>query len=182
MEDISIYLWMFIGLISAFVGCLIFIYTKIRKNEKVKKIEEGKEKVKKIEEGKGKLEFVYRYLRYEDSLFTSRVNLFFVAQSLLFISYFTYLTIEDSNKYIGLVIIFLGMIIALLYLFIFSRHKANLDLLKEQLKQLKHYGYYENVREITIEGYANPVLGWCLPILFLIAWWIILLHQLNLIL
>ena len=174
MEDISICLWMVIGLIPAFGACLIFILTKICKKDKEKNIKKEKEK-----EDNNFLKFVYNYLRDEDKLFTSRVNLFIVSQSLLFISYFTYLTIEDSNKYIGLVIISLGMVVAFLYLFIFSRHRANFDLLK---KQLEHYRYYKNIRNITIEGYANPVLGWCLPIAFLIVWWIILLPQLNLIL
>ena len=105
----------------------------------------------------------------EDELFTRRVNLFLVAESLFFVSYVTLLTISDLNKCNLFIIIFLGIAVTVMYWFILSIQIENIKRLKDRLEGIDPI-YKKKKREIMKPGHANTVLGIILPVVFLVAW------------
>ena len=92
------------------------------------------------EKGKIKPEDMSELLRKnidkEDKLFTSRVNLFLVAESLFFVSYVTLLTISDLNKCNVFIIILLGIAVTVMYWFILGIQVENIKRLKYRLEEI----------------------------------------------
>ena len=130
------------------------------------------EEKKKLEEEKKNWNWrnlIFNELKREDGLFTSRVNLFLVAESLLFLSYIASLDVEKCDKCVSGIIVFLGLLITIFYLIILPRHTVNIDRLKTELEK-KDSLYKKMKHEIMIPGYANTTLGMALPITFLAGW------------
>ena len=72
----------------------------------------------------------YRALLFhEDNLFANRVNLFLVAESMLFISYVTSL----GNEYVSTIIGILGIFLTLSIGFINIRASENINILKNEM-------------------------------------------------
>jgi hypothetical protein len=112
-------------------------------------------------------------LHLDDKYFTSRVNLFFLAESLLLITYVTSLTIEASNKIISFIIGFFGIFITYLYMIVLWRHTINIHNIKDELENL-YPNYKKMKRCIMIPGGANMIFGRVLPGTFFIFWIILL--------
>ena len=90
-------------------------------------------------------------LFHEDKLFTTRVNLLLVAESLLFISYVTSLNME-LNKCISVVISGLGITITIFFGFVNIRASENLEKLKEEIEKI--FTFYQKIRKKRVWGFC----------------------------
>jgi len=111
-------------------------------------------------------------LYQEENLFSSRMNLFVIAESMLLISYITSLTLQDAHHWIAYATSLLGIIVSLSFLIVFfdqSRH------IKDFRKDLKDSSSFDNKG-----GYISGYLGLLLPIIFLAVWFTFLLHVFGL--
>lgn len=108
-------------------------------------------------------------LRREDELFTSRFNLFLIAESLLFLSYATFLNIEHINKKIIIFIMgFLAILITIIYSVTLRRTHKRIGEIRDELK--KENRYYNDFVEMRVcKGHVHLWL-WRLTLLFLFAW------------
>ena len=115
-----------------------------------------------------KAELLLDELRREDELFTSRLNLFLVAESLLFLSYATFLGVLNLNNLIIYEINLLGICITFIYAVVINRSAIYIDEIRGKLTDI-----YPNYKELKDEreGKGN-VNNWfrSLPIVFIIAW------------
>lgn len=131
-----------------------------------------------------KVEYYRQTIRNETELFTSRVNLFFVAEAMLFVSYVTSLNLDIPNRFIfdicgftldiipGLLIC-LGVITAIIFLFVLIRHAINNNETKKELEKIDSiYKEIFNIRKKRF-GSADVVLSHLLPGTFFFAWWIL---------
>jgi hypothetical protein len=108
-------------------------------------------------------------LRREDKLFTSRFNLFLIAESLLFLSYATFLNIEHINKKIIIFIMgFLAILITIVYSTILRRTYKRIGEIRDELKEENRY-YNDFVEMRVCKGHVHLWL-WRLTLLFLFAW------------
>lgn len=105
---------------------------------------------------------------HEDELFSNRVNLFLVAESMLFISYVTSLNILALNKCISIVIGILGITVTVLCGFVNIRASTALNKLKDRLEETDNV--YESLRKEHGQVSVNVVLGWLLTIAFFVVW------------
>ena len=115
------------------------------------------------------------YYFHEDRLFSNRVNLFLVAESMLFVSYVTALSIGNLNKCVSVIIGGLGITITILFGIVNINASGNLDKLKEKLADEDAvYKKLRNERKERLFPSANIFLGWLLIIAFFIAWFSLL--------
>ena len=115
----------------------------------------------------------FKMLYHEDKLFTTRVNLLLVAESLLFLSYVTTICCEQNIKNcISVTIGITGLIMTILIGFVNIRASSNLEELKKLID--KTYPFYKKIRKKRVFGSANIVLGWIITILFILTWVVLL--------
>ena len=131
------------------------------------------------------LDFTY----HEDKLFTSRVNLFFVAESILILSFSTLLT-NEKTRIISVILTLVGTYITVVYLLFFKRQLKMMDRLKnagldEKLDLCPEYRKMRN--EIYKMYYPSEYphihfyLGIIIPITFLLTWLGLMMYCLILI-
>ena len=140
--------------------------------------------------GVTEIEYLRQYIQSESELFTSRVNLFFVAEAMLFVSYvtslipgiidiFTYEVFGSMLDIIPSLLIWLGITTAIIFLFVLRRHAINNHQTKQQLKDIDIvYKEIFNLRKKRF-GSADIVLSQLLPGAFLFAWWILWLFTVE---
>ena len=115
-------------------------------------------------------------IHQEDNLFTSRINLFLVAESMLLISYVTSLNFSKDNDLIGLLLIILAIALTLVFWNILNK---NVDYIKQLRTNLEDaYPSYKEERDKKPITYANDLLGFVLPFVFLIVWIILIFNML----
>ena len=114
----------------------------------------------------------FKVLEHENKLFTTRVNLLLVAESLLFLSYVTTLGNPQINNCVVFTIGIIGLIITFLIGFVNIRASINLEKLKETIDDI--YSFHKKMRQQRVFGSANIILGWILTIVFIIAWIVLL--------
>ena len=117
---------------------------------------------------KDKAELLLDELRREDELFTNRLNLFLVAESLLFLSFATFLGVLKLNKIIIYEMSLLGIIITFIYAVVINRSVIYIDEIKGRLEDI-YPNYLELKNERIGKGNVN---NWfrILPIVFIITW------------
>lgn len=122
-------------------------------------------------------ELILDELRKDEELFTSRLNLFLVAESLLFLSYATFMNIGGiDEKIMGLTGV-LAILITFIYLVVINRTVIYINELKRRL--MKIYPNYDTFRTDRIcAGNVNNCLR-CLPLIFFVAWIILFIFNLN---
>ena len=115
-------------------------------------------------------------LRREDELFTSRFNLFLIAESLLFLSYATFLNIEHINKIIIFIMGLLAILITIVYSTILRRTHKRIGEIRDALEET--YPNYEKFVEMrACKGHVH--LWLCrLTLLFLFAWIVVWIFSL----
>ena len=128
--------------------------------------QKNNEKIYKEEHGYAKL--LLEELRREDELFTSRFNLFLIAESLLFLSYATLLNKSEIDKIIVGIMGLLGILITIIYSVTLRRTHKRIGEIREKLREEnKYYRDFEDMREC--KGHVHVWL--CrITILFLLAW------------
>jgi len=124
--------------------------------------------------GKLILDFTY----HEDRLFTSRVNLFLVAESILILSFAT-LLINEKTRTVSFILSLVGVYITGVYLLFFKRQLKMMDNLKnaglnEELDLCPEYRKMRNevYKMYYPSDYAHIhfYLGLIIPITFLLTW------------
>ncbi|MCJ7697469.1 MAG: hypothetical protein MUO73_03965 [Thermoplasmata archaeon] len=121
-------------------------------------------------------ELVLDELCREDNLFTNRLNLFLVAESLLFLSYATFLGIDDDINIIIRIMGVIGAVVTLIYSLILGRSIMYITELHGRLQTL--YPNYQRLRNDRLgRGNVNTWL-WLLTIVFLFAWGYLLIISL----
>jgi len=119
----------------------------------------------------------FKMLEYEDRLFTTRVNLLLIAESLLFLSYVTTICCEQYIKNcISITIGLIGLIITILIGYVNIRAFENLKKHKETIEDI--FPFYKKMRQQRMLGSANMVLSWLVTIIFVIAWIVLLVINL----
>jgi hypothetical protein len=113
------------------------------------------------------------FLSHENKLFTSRVNLLLVAESLLFISYVTSLTSNIAiNNNVHYLLCFLGIAITILFWLINARSARNLERLKLTIDDA--LPFHKKLRSMRsnpkIPFSTNIALSWILSFVFLYIW------------
>ena len=107
-------------------------------------------------------------LRREDKIFTSRFNLFLIAESLLFLSYATFLNITVDNKIIIGIMGLLAISITIVYSVILRRTHKRIGEIRDALEET--YPNYKKFVDMRVcKGYVHLWL-WRLTLLFLLAW------------
>ena len=118
-------------------------------------------------------EFYWDWLKHEDNLFTNRCNFFLLAES-MFLAGSTQLLPQDSghahNKIFLFIIGVIGFIVSLIWLC----SSINQLLMFEKKIKAKLSNVDERWKEIHMSPLKcpkiHPLMGYYLPILFLIAW------------
>lgn len=111
-------------------------------------------------------------LHQEQSLFSTRLNMFFVAESMLILAYISALNIE-SAAYLNWVFGVIGLVVTIIFLFVFY----------DQAKYI--VGFIEKIEEFDTD-YKNPskqtniILGLFLPLIFCVVWFIFLFYYFTL--
>ncbi len=105
----------------------------------------------------------YNKLYQENTLFTNRLSLFFVAESMLFISYVSAINLAETTKFFGIIICTLGIAVTFSFALVFFGHVNYINKLKEKLDKFD---------EEYPKDY-NDILGKSLP-MFFVAVWVIL--------
>ena len=121
------------------------------------------------------VELILDELRKDDELFTSRLNIFFLAESLLFLSYAT--LIQNGNN--GKILLFMGLLailITFIYLVVISRTAIYINELKGRLIPL--YPNYARFRRERVTPSGVNYLLVSLPLVFLVAWIILFIFNL----
>jgi hypothetical protein len=131
------------------------------------------EKTNKEEHGYAKL--LLDELRREDELFTSRFNLFLIAELLLFLSYATFMGIDDINKIIIGIMGLLAILITIVYSTILRRTKKLIGEIRDELK--KENQYYKKFIELRLSKGKVHLWLWRLTLIFLFAWIGILIYS-----
>lgn len=127
---------------------------------------ERKEKTNNNEQNYAKL--LLDELRREDKLFTSRFNLFLIAESLLFLSYAILIGNGNINKSIIVIIGLLAFLITIVYSIILRRTKSHIGEIREELRIVNpNYKRFEDMR--ISKGNVHLLL-WRLTLLFFFAW------------
>lgn len=125
-----------------------------------------KEKTKNEENDYAKL--LLDELRREDKLFTSRFNLFLIAESLLFLSYATLIVHENINKSIIVIIGLLAFLITIVYSIILRRTKSRIGEIRDELRIAN--SNYKRFEDMRISKGNVHLLLWRLTLLFFFAW------------
>lgn len=107
-------------------------------------------------------------LRREDKLFTSRFNLFLIAESLLFLSYATFLNIKEIDKIIIGIMGLLAILITIVYSTILRRTYKRIGEIRDELE--KENQYYKRFVEMRVCKDHVHLWLWRLTLLFLFAW------------
>jgi hypothetical protein len=127
------------------------------------------------------IDYLRKKIINEDSLFTNRINLLFVAESMLFISYFTALgiinKIPSEMKILLNYLIIFGIISNIFFMFVLWRQSNDIGGLKNKLENLEEIEKKEKNNKISKEikesrnwGSANIILSQLLTSLFLFIW------------
>jgi Ca2+/Na+ antiporter len=114
-------------------------------------------------------------LHQEDNLFTSRINLFLVAESMMLISYITSLNLGILNKWISIMLSCLAILISCVFLLILYNHSIHIRQLRVSLEDM--YPEYKEERDKKPIVYANVFLGIILPLIFCIVWIAFLIYS-----
>lgn len=127
---------------------------------------QSKEKTNNEEQNYAKL--LLEELRREDKIFTSRFNLFLIAESLLFLSYATLMVNEKINKPIIGIIGLLSILITIVYSTILRRTKSRIGEIRDEL-MIENPNYKRFVDMRVCKGNVHLWL-WRLTLLFLFSW------------
>lgn len=119
----------------------------------------------------------FKLLLHENELFTNRINLFLLAESLLFLSYVTTLVNIQINNCISVLINILGIAITILFGYVIVRHANNLESLKTTIDE--YFPFHKKIRGRRTGIPTNIVLSWILIFVFLITWLILFVLILN---
>jgi len=122
--------------------------------------------------------FIMDFIYHEDRIFTSRVNLFLIAESLLILSYVTILcnNLREFSYLLGLT----GIIITSFYFKVLSGNYKILEKLKKvALDEEKDYcpHYRKMKRDIYFRHRSNLILGISIPGVFLTLWIILFIFS-----
>ena len=107
-------------------------------------------------------------LRREDKIFTSRFNLFLIAESLLFLSYATLMANEKINKPIIGIMGLLSILITIVYSTILKRTYKRIGEIRDELG-IANPSYKRFVDMRVCKGHVHLWL-WRLTLLFLLTW------------
>jgi len=119
----------------------------------------------------------FKILEHEDKLFTTRVNLLLVAESLLFLAYVTTICcVENIKNCVSVIFALIGLIITIFIGFVNIRASLYLKELNESIDNV--FPFYKKMRRKRIFGSANIVLGWLITFIFIIAWVVLLVLNL----
>lgn len=104
-------------------------------------------------------------LKYEGNLFANRVNLFLLAESLIFLSFFTYTSeIETYNDPFVYVIIIFAIIVTLYYLYVMMKNYIDIGKLDSFIRT--NVDIYRLVSNTRIGLSVNFIFSFCLISLF----------------
>lgn len=115
---------------------------------------------------------------HENEIFTNRINLFFLAESMLFVSFatsMTNITSVDFKIHISSLLIALGISTTILFMFVLWRHSKDLYILKKKVDD--KIPIIKEIRKQRDWGSANIILSQLFPEAFLFIW--LLLGFLN---
>lgn len=115
-------------------------------------------------------------LLHQDKLFTDRVNLFLASQSILFLSYATFLQVARLDERVLLTIGVFGIIASSIFVAVLSRQITNIERLKRYLGEV--WKYYKDERHERPPGRSNWLLGYGLPTAFFFSWVILMYFSL----
>ena len=111
--------------------------------------------------------FLLEFVLHEDKIFTSRINLFLVTESLLFVAYIGLLS-HIELKIILIIMSFSSVFITLMYIIVFYYNVEILNRLKEETQE--YYPYYKELKTFYPRHNTNFLLGRILPIAIFIVW------------
>ena len=111
--------------------------------------------------------FLMEFALHEDKIFTNRVNLFLVTESLLFVAYISLLNKFDS-KIIMIIMSVTSIIITLVYIIVLFKNVEILDILKDETQ--KFHPNYKELKKLYPRHHTNYILGKIFPMIFLIVW------------
>ena len=114
-----------------------------------------------------KIKYTREYLQNENNQFTQRINLFFLAESMLFISYVTSLNINNISLLIPFLLIFVGTATTVFIMFVLWRQAECIQNTKNRLREIDNF--YDEIINLRKEqkGAANIVVSQLLPGIFL---------------
>lgn len=108
----------------------------------------------------GEKEFLEKHgfdmIRNEDRLFTSRVNLLLVVESLLFLSFAYFVTLIVYGLTYAQIIVIFGLFMSSIFLFICGRHFYDFEVLKQKYE--KAFPAYKLARRSRLMGNYNSKL------------------------
>lgn len=106
-----------------------------------------------------------------ENTFYNRINLFLVAESMLFAAYATLATIHNNNTAVTAVLAFLGFVLTLVWSCVSHRSYINLGELSDNCrKEIPEYDKIVRSRESRFIKPTNKILGHYLPSIVLLAW------------
>lgn len=128
-----------------------------------------------IDDDENLLERRWRYLLHADNLFTNRINLLLVAESLLVLSYISSFGIDSLRENgVSFAIAVIGTVITAIFWFVSNRQRGEIEDIKCRIEKLDED--YKQSREnrkfarLGILAAANFWLGTVFPLLFIPLW------------
>ena len=124
---------------------------------------------------------VFQYLQHEDNLFTERVNIFVVVETIFLTGYiFAWSFFDGHATLMPLVMIFGigGIVYTVLWLYIFHCHRVyTINVLKKNLNEHPDFQWYAKLRIRRNREHisVNRVMGQFTTLIFLAMWICLLL-------
>lgn len=128
-----------------------------------------------------KIDNVFEYFQHEDNLFTQRVNIFVVVETIFLTGYiFAWSFFDSNNTLMPLVMIFGvgGIIYTVIWLYVFHCQRVyTINVLKRNLVQHPDFQWYAKLRMRRNKEHlsVNMVMGRFTTIIFLAMWVCLLL-------
>ncbi len=115
-----------------------------------------------------KAQWLWDFLKHSENTFTSRINFFLVAESMLMVSYATVANAVSSEPLIMVVIAALGILFTGAWICVNVRAFNTMGDVAEKVKAT--IPLYEEIRDRRIGLMSNVILGFFLPCITLAAW------------